>query len=293
MSEAATSLPDPAPIVDSIEAFRRSKAMFAAVSLGVFDRLAEAPADAATLAAQIGANPDAFERLLDACAGLGLLDKKHRTYSCTPVAWTYLRRSSPHTMTGYILYSNRLLYALWGNLEDAVREGTPRWAQTFHHEGPIFAHFFKNEESKQEFLAGMHGFGLISSPRVVAIFDLSRFRRLVDLGGATGHLAKAACERYPAMRAAVLDLAPVIDVARQYLSGSGVSERIELLPGDFFFCDPLPEADLFSLGRVLHDWSETRIRGCSAGSSIGSHAAAHCWWRNVCSTRRRPGQPPP
>jgi acetylserotonin N-methyltransferase len=260
MSEAATGFPDPAPVIDLIEAFRRSKAMFAAVSLGVFERLAEERSDAVTLAAQIRANPDAVERLLDACAGLGFLEKKNTTYSCTPVALTYLCRSSPRTMTGYILYSNRLLYPLWGNLEDAVREGTPRWMQTFQMEGPIFAHFFKTEESKQEFLAGMHGFGLISSPQVVAAFDLSGFRRLVDLGGATGHLVIAACERYPTMRAAVFDLAPVIEVARPYVSGSQVGERVELLAGDFF-CDPLPEADLFSLGRILHDWSEAKIRG--------------------------------
>jgi acetylserotonin N-methyltransferase len=260
VSRVTRQIPDPAPVIDLIEAFRRSKAMFAAVSLGVFDRLADAPTNAATLAAQIPANPDALERLLDACASLGLLEKKNETYFCTPVASTYLCRSSPRAMTGYILYSNRLLYALWGNLEDAVREGTPRWTQTFQREGPIFDHFFKTEESKREFVAGMHGFGLISSPGVVAAFDLSRFQRLVDLGGATGHLARAACERYTTLRAAVFDLVPVIDVARQYVTGSPVGERIELLIGDFFR-DPLPEADLFSLGRILHDWSETKIHG--------------------------------
>ncbi len=44
---------------------------------------------------------------------------------------------------------------------------------------------------------GMHGFGMISSPAVIAAFDLSGFNSLVDLGGATGHLALAARARYP------------------------------------------------------------------------------------------------
>ena len=252
-------LPDPAPVIDLIEAFRRSKIMFAAVALGVFDRLAPEPLSASSLAGRIRANPDALERLLDACVGLGLLRKDGQTYACTPVALTYLRRSSPQTLAGYILYSNRMLYALWGNLDDAVREGTARWTQTFQVDGPIFDHFFKTEESKREFLAGMHGFGLLSSPRVVAAFDLGRFRRLVDLGGATGHLAVAACERYPQLRAAVFDLPAVIEVAREYISASGAGGRIDLAPGDFFR-DPLPEADLFSVGRIIHDWSEAKIR---------------------------------
>ena len=42
MSEAPISQPDPTPVIDLIEAFRWSKAMFAAVSLGVFDQLAQA-----------------------------------------------------------------------------------------------------------------------------------------------------------------------------------------------------------------------------------------------------------
>ncbi len=253
------NLPEPAPVVRLIEAFRGSKILFAAVSLGVFDRLSERPSDAASLAPEIGASTDALERLLDACVGLGLLGKHAGMYSNLPVAENYLCRSSPHTLAGYILFSNKALYALWGNLEDAVREGTHRWRQTFGLEGPLFDHFFKRDEAKREFIAGMHGLGLLSSEKVVAAFDLGGFRRLVDLGGATGHLALAACERYPELRAAVFDLATVVEVAREYVGRSPVRERVELIAGDFF-SDPLPEADLYSLGRILHDWSEKKVR---------------------------------
>ena len=43
----------------------------------------------------------------------------------------YLRSDSPDSLTGYIHYSNDALYPMWAHLEDAVREGTPRWNQTF------------------------------------------------------------------------------------------------------------------------------------------------------------------
>ena len=32
-----------------------------------------------------------------------------------------------------------------------------------------------------------------------------------------------------------------------------------MLGGDFF-CDELPDADLFGMGRILHDWPEEKIR---------------------------------
>ena len=252
------TLPDASPVVDLIEAFRRSQTMFAAVKLGVFDRLHKGSAAAAELAAELEANADALERLLDACVGLRLLRKQDGRYSNTGVADTYLCRTSPYTLTGYIHYSRRVLYPMWGHLDDAVREGSHRWPQTFGLEGQIFDQFFQTEESMKTFLLGMHGFGMLSSPKVVDAFDLSGFRKLVDLGGATGHLAIAACERYPGLRAAVFDLPRVIAVAREIVGKSAAQDRIELIPGDFF-TDELPEGDLFAVGRILHDWAEDKI----------------------------------
>ena len=254
-----TEIPHPAPVLDLIQAFRRSKTMFAAVALGIFDRLGSGPAEAATLAEAIGANARALARLLDACVALGLLEKHGVAYANSPVAGAYLTRSSPHTLTGYILYSDRALYPLWGNLEAAIREGTNRWQQTFGNEASIFEHFFRTEEARRDFLSGMNGFGQLSSPAVIAAFDLGRFRQLVDLGGGTGHLALAACARYPHLQTAVFDLSAAIATAREYMVQAASGSNVALLVGDFF-TDPLPEADLFALGRILHDWSEEKIR---------------------------------
>ncbi len=250
--------PDPTIVIQLIEAFRGSKAMFTAVELSLFDLLQGSPKDLMTLARETRTHPDALERLLDACAGLGLLDKQGNQYSNSPVAQAYLRRESPSTLVGYILYSNRALFPMWGHLEDAVREGTHRWGQTFGHEGSIFEHFFSSDEARRDFLMGMNGFGMLSSPQVAAAFDLSAYKRIVDLGGATGHLALAALDLYPQMRAAVFDLPGAIETARALLAGTSGEGRINLIAGDFF-TDPLPEADLFALGRILHDWSEEKI----------------------------------
>ncbi|MGC9949241.1 MAG: class I SAM-dependent methyltransferase [Bryobacteraceae bacterium] len=257
-------VPDPAPVLELIDAFRRSKTMFAAVSLGVFEALHQGPAQASSLTARLlgtasGAGPDALERLLDACVGIGLLAKRDGVYANQPVAESYLCDQSPLSLTGYVLYSNEALFPMWAHLEDAIREGTPRWTQTFGWQGPIFDHFFKTDARRRSFLRGMHGFGQLSSAPVAAAFDLSRFQRLVDLGGATGHLAIALCVRYPQLRAVVFDLPVAIAMARDYVAASAVRDRIDLIAGDFFQ-DDLPDADLYSLGRILHDWPEDRIR---------------------------------
>jgi acetylserotonin O-methyltransferase len=252
------SLPNPQPVLDLIEAFRHSKTMFAAVSMGVFDALHDGPASAADLAGRLSANADAMGRLLDGCAALGLVRKHDGVYENDAVAETYLYTRSEHSMYGYVRYSDQALYGMWGHLEDAVREGTHRWTQSFGLEGPIFSAFFRTDEAMRDFLMGMHGFGMLTSAKVVSAFDLSRFRQLVDLGGATGHLAIAACERYAGLRAVVFDLARATSLAREQVAKSPAFERIEVVAGDFFE-DELPEADLYYVGRILHDWTEGKI----------------------------------
>lgn len=251
------SIAEPNLVLDLLAAYRRSKAMFAAVDLGIFDLLAAGPRTAPDLAQQLNAQPGSLSRLLDALVGLGLLRRAGDHYENTPVSATYLTVSSPRRLTGYINYSNAVSWKLWEHLEDAVREGTHRWKQAYGWDGPIFSHFFKDDAAKREFLMGMHGFGLISSPHVVSAFDLSRFHRLVDVGGATGHLAIAAAQRYPQLRAVVFDLPEAVPLARDIVGGSSVADRIDIVGGDFFV-DPLPPGDLYALGRILHDWTDEK-----------------------------------
>jgi len=251
-------LPDPTPVLDLIEAFRHSKAMFTAEALGIFDRLHERPAGAAELAAELRLHAGALERLLDGCAALGLLAKENGRYRNQPVAEHYLYSGSPETLSGYVRYSDEALFRMWSNLGDAMREGTPRWKQTFGLDGGIFGGFYRTEEAMRNFLRGMHGFGMLTSPAVVAAFDLSRFRRMVDLGGGTGHLAIAACQRYPQLSGVVFDLPRVTALARENIAGSGVEDRVTTHDGDFF-ADELPGADLYAVGRILHDWDDEKV----------------------------------
>jgi acetylserotonin O-methyltransferase len=248
---------DPTPVLDLIEAFRHSKTMFTAESLGIFDLLHDRSAAAVELAEQLHLQAGALERLLDGCAALGLLAKENARYCNLPVADQYLYSQSPDTLGGYVRYSDEVLFRMWAHLGDSIREGTPRWQQTFGIEGAIFGGFYRTDEAMRNFMRGMHGFGMLTSPAVVSAFDLSRFRRMVDLGGGTGHLAIAACRQYPRLAALVFDLAPVAALARENIARTGLADRVSALDGDFF-ADELPPADLYSVGRILHDWDDQK-----------------------------------
>lgn len=60
------------------------------------------------------------------------------------------------------------------------------------------------------------------------------------------------------MKAVVFDLPEAGPLALEIVSASPAADRIELIAGDFFV-DALPDWDLYSLGRILHDWTETKV----------------------------------
>jgi acetylserotonin O-methyltransferase len=256
---SSETTPSPNTVLDLLEAFRRSKVMFAAVELGVFDELCQGSQSAESLAQALSCHPDSMKTLLESCVALGLLSFANGQFANTESTRVYLTSTSPHRMTGYIRYSNSVMWHMWSHLEDAVRTGTNRWNQTFGLDGPIFSHFFRTPEAMNEFLMGMHGFGMITSPPIVKSFDLGAFHCMCDLGGATGHLVTAACEAYPSLKGIVFDLPHALQLAQEMVSRSEARDRIQIVGGDFFH-DPLPQADLYALGRILHDWNEEKIR---------------------------------
>ena len=109
--------PEAQIIIDLMDGFRASKAVFTAVSLGIFDHLHEKPQNCEALSRDLGCVPDALERLLGACAAFHLLRIEEGTYHNEPVATRFLRLHSPESLTGYMLSSDRLLYRLWAHLE--------------------------------------------------------------------------------------------------------------------------------------------------------------------------------
>jgi acetylserotonin N-methyltransferase len=268
-------------VLDLILGFRLSKAMFAAVKLGVFDSLDGKEMTCKELLRALKDDrpkpngktkgskkernrvPDkegALERLLDACVGMRLLDFRQGRYVNRPVATKFLCSGSPDRLTGYINSSNDAFWPLWTHLEHAILDGTNRWNEVFGLNGPMWRSFYRTPETMKEFLMGMHGFGQLTSPILVKKVDLRGFSVFVDLGGGTGHLAIAVCREYPEIQAKVVELADTVPLAQEVVTESGLADRIEVIARDFFD-EELPQGDVYALARILHDWPQPKIEG--------------------------------
>jgi hypothetical protein len=116
------------------------------------------------------------------------------------------------------------------------------------------------------FTAAMDARGAYIAPALAAALDLRGSARVLDVAGGSGAYACALVDRFPHLRATVLERPPVDRVARELIEQRGYADRVDVMPADMF-ADPLTEGyDVHLFSHVLHDWDEPEVRHLLASS---------------------------
>ncbi|XP_053313337.1 acetylserotonin O-methyltransferase-like isoform X2 [Spea bombifrons] len=236
--------------------------MFAACELKLFDVLAESeePLSTAAIAERLGTSIRGTRCLVSACVGLKLLDVNFKNgevfYKNTKLSQSYLTTvSSTSVCDAFKFYSNEA-YPAASHLTDVIRHGNPlSQIQSGVPPNMFFKDIYRSEEKMMTFMKLMDLSWTSRTKRaVISAFDLSPFKTICDLGGCSGDLAKYCASLFPSSSIIVYDLPEVIKTTKEHFVSPG-DDHIILQQGNFFF-DPLPNADLFILSRILHDWED-------------------------------------
>ncbi|XP_061697262.1 probable bifunctional dTTP/UTP pyrophosphatase/methyltransferase protein [Syngnathoides biaculeatus] len=240
-------------IIQLMDGFKASKALFTACKLGLFDLLRRRPAsDAAQVALQLQTSLEGTRRLLEACSSLKLLKTttgETPTYENTKLSERFLLSDAPSSLLGYAARCDDAAWPLFGRLEGAVREGVHRGRGAFCGD--------PSQDAKVDFMKAMHSYAQVTARAVATAFDLSAFKTACDLGGCTGTIALEIARAHPGVSVTVFDLPAVVELIPHFHSPAPPPDRITFVAGDFFE-DVLPKADLYILSRILHDLSDER-----------------------------------
>ena len=248
----ASAPPDPSSIVRLSTAYWESQTLLTANRLRVFDCLADGARSADEVAAALQLDPRSTALLLRACVGLGLLRQESDRFDNTPTAATFLVSRSPAFMGNVIRYSDQL-YATWGKLEDALRTGKPALpAQSYLGDDPA---------RTRGFVVAMHERALGIARALVPVLDLSGRKSMLDVGGGPGTYSVLLTERFPGLRAEVLELPGVAAVARELVAAAGASDRVLLRDGDYHTSDFGSGKDVVLMSGMFHRESEPACRG--------------------------------
>src|SRR5439155_24169928 len=118
-------------------------------------------------------------------------------------------------------------------------------------------------------------------------FSFTPFKTLCDVGGATGLLSIECARRHPHLKCISFDLPPVEPISQKSIAAAGLADRISTASGDFFK-DPLPKADIITMGMILHDWNlEKKMRLIRASYDALPAGGAFVAIENIIDDARR------
>jgi 3-hydroxy-5-methyl-1-naphthoate 3-O-methyltransferase len=235
---------DPAPLISMATAYWNSATLIAAVKLGVFDAIAQGSTQLDDIAHKLNADKIATDALLTALLALDLLERSEGHYRNTALSQTYLVSDQPQSLKGALLY-NADVYPLWGHLGDVVQRGDTK--------RDPWAYLGGDLEQTRRFVYGMHHRALGVGRAVSNVINLAGVHYLADVGGGPGTYSALLCQKYPSLRADVLDLPAVVGVAEEIMVQMEASEKVSCLAYDYYK-DDLPENpyDAALISGVLH-----------------------------------------
>jgi hypothetical protein len=257
--------------------FWASKTLLSAIELEVFTELAKHPLPLDDLQGRLGLHPRSARDFFDALVALGFLERSGGTYRNTPATDMFLDKHKPTYIGGILEMCNHRLYSYWGHLTEALRTGHP---QNEVREGalPLFAALYADPARLKEFLRAMTGLSQPANRAIARQFPWAKYKTFADIGTAQGDLAVQIALHNPHLRGIGFDLAEVAPIFEEYRTENALTDRLVFQSGDFFK-DPLPKADVITMGHILHDWNletkEMLIRKAYEGVPNGGALIAY------------------
>jgi predicted O-methyltransferase YrrM len=257
MSQAEVN---PSHIMQVGMGFWPSKVVLSAVELQLFTHLAAGSLNGEEIGNRIGLHERAIYDFLDTLVALRLLERdgdgREGRYSNTADTAVFLDKDSPAYIGGILEMSNARLYRFWGDLTEALQTGKPQ--NEIKHTGtPMFDELYSDPARLEQFMQAMAGISMGNFQALAEKFDFSTYETVCDVGGATGRLSMALATRHPHLHCTSFDLPVVAPIAEKAIAAAGLNERVVVASGDFL-TDPLPRADVVTMGLILHDWNLER-----------------------------------
>lgn len=252
---------NPSKIMQVGMGFWGSKVLLTAVNLDLFTLLGKEPLSAEQVKNSLGlhcTDRHVYD-WLDALVSMGFLERKgvwqDAVYTNAEDTGLFLDKNKKSYMGGILVMANNRLFKYWNNLEEGLRSGIAQNENSHEGNMDFFQDLYKDPNKLQEFIDAMSGIQTGNFIALTSQFNFDKYATLLDVGGADGWFSIQVCLRHPSIKCRTFDLPEVAPVAKKKIEGFGLSNRIEVLSGDFTK-DHLPKADVIVMGNIIHGMNE-------------------------------------
>lgn len=213
-----------------VRSYRQSATLMAGVELGLFTAVSNGAHDRQAVAKALGITALNSDRIVTYCLGLGLMQMDGDRLANAPDVERFLVRGKKEYAGDWMLFT-KPDWNDWGKLAQHLQS----------HEKPttLGAYADWTVEYARKYHDATYAIGMGAGSRFARLVDLSKRKLVIDIGGGSGAYCINAAKANPALRAVVLDLPPVVAVAREFIAENGVADRVNAEACDFTK-DPFP-----------------------------------------------------
>lgn len=229
-----------------------SQSVYAAAKLGIPDLLKDGSQNIDDLTQATGADAQSLYRLMRALASVGVFTEvEDKCFQVTPVGECLQTENSNSLRALTILWGEEQFQA-WADIVYSVKTGKCAYE---HQNGVSFFDYLEqNRKAARTFDEAMTIYSQQTHISVADAYDFSMFNKIVDVGGGHGTLISSILKAYPNQRGVLFDSPHAIEGAK-HIQAAGLSERCELVAGDFFKSVP-SGGDVYILSSIIHDWDD-------------------------------------
>lgn len=206
------------------------------------------------IAGGVEAHADTLERVMRACASVGVFSEDAEgRFGATELS-DVLTAGSPVSVKVVAEEVGGLWLKLFTALGDGIRTGEPQSRQILGMEW--WDYLNANPKELERFGEAMKSESQNSLRGVLENCDFSGAKKVADIAGGFGHLVVALLEKYPHLSGVLLDVPDLIPVAKKKfpVSDPAVASRLEYVGANMF--DAVPRADAYVLKHIIHDWDD-------------------------------------
>lgn len=243
-------------MMQMISGFWISRAICVFAQLGLADQLKDGPRSARDLSALTDTHEPSLRRLLRALATIGVLDENSDDRFVLTALSETLRSDVPGSLCSTAISElGGENYAAWGDLLHSIKTGEVAFDHVFGM--TLWESLQRNPEDASIFNDSMTRAAAETNEAILASYDFSGVKKIVDVGGGHGALISSLLLEYPEMEGILFDTPSVIEGARSCIDAAGLAARCEAVAGDFFTGVPAG-ADAYILKWIIHDWNDER-----------------------------------
>ncbi|MEU7528772.1 methyltransferase [Saccharothrix sp. NPDC042600] len=253
-----TRIANRAALIEVIGGYMASQALALAAELKIADHVHAGVTASADLASATATHAPSLHRLLRTLVAIGLLAEPEPDRFALTEVGEQLRTDSPNSLWAFTrFFTNPTLFSSWQEVKHTITTGECAFDHV--HGKNIYVHLAENPELSALFNVAMGQESRVSAELVADGYDYADVRRVVDVGGGDGTLLSAILGAHPHLSGVCFDSAAGVAEAAGVLAAAGVSERCEVVAGDFFESVP-GGGDLYIIKSVFQDWDDDNAR---------------------------------